>query len=111
MKNIIEAFTAVLFIILFAFAGISVITASSSIMAAKEYKADVIAEIENSDFNENVINTCISQGADAGYLVEVTPCTYDENNNMRTAEVVVSYEYILPLFGISDTKSTRGIAR
>lgn len=111
MKNIIEAFTAVLFIILFAFAGISVITASSSIMAAKEYKADVIAEIENSDFNENVINTCVSQGADAGYQVEVTPCTYDENNNMRTAEVVVSYEYKLPLFGISGTKSTRGIAR
>lgn len=111
MKNIIEAFTAVLFIILFAFAGISVITVSSSIMAAKEYKADVIAEIENSDFNENVINTCVSQGADAGYQVEVTPCTYDENNNMRTAEVVVSYEYKLPLFGISGTKSTRGIAR
>lgn len=111
MKNIIEAFTAVLFIIFFAFAGISVITASSSIMAAKEYKADVIAEIENSDFNENVINTCVSQGADAGYQVEVTPCTYDENNNMRTAEVVVSYEYKLPLFGISGTKSTRGIAR
>ncbi len=111
MKQIVEALTAVLFIMLASFAGIAVVTASSSILAAKEYKADVIAEIENSDFNENVINTCISQGADAGYQVEVTPCTYDENNNMRTAEVVVSYEYKLPLFGISNTKSTRGIAR
>lgn len=111
MKQIVEVLTAVLFIMLASFAGIAVVTASSGILAAKEYKADVIAEIENSDFNGNVIQSCISQGAAAGYRVEITPCTYDENNNVRTAEVIVTYDYSLPLFGITDTKMTRGIAR
>ena len=62
MKQIVEALTAVLFIMLASFAGIAVVTASSSILAAKEYKADVIAEIENSDFNTGVVRQCFLQG-------------------------------------------------
>ena len=38
MKQIIEAFSAVILIALCAFAGIAIITVSSDILAAKEYK-------------------------------------------------------------------------
>lgn len=111
MKQIIEAFSAILLISLCAFASIAVLTVSSDIMAAKEYKADIIAEIENSDFNEHVINGCIQQAEDAGYQIQVNTSVYNAAENKKTAEVILTYEYEIPLLGIRDTKQTRGIAR
>ena len=50
---------------------------SGQIAAAKEYKADVIAEIENSNFNPSVIAACTSQAEAEGYQLTVSDCTYD----------------------------------
>lgn len=111
MKQIIESFTAILFISLFAFASIAIITAVSDTVVAKDYKANIISEIENSNFNDEVINACVSQAQSSGYELQVTKTTYDPNNDINTAEIVLSYKYEIPLFGISVTKTTRGIAR
>lgn len=111
MKHIVGAFSTLLVLVLNIFICITVSTASGNTAAAKEYKADIIAEIENSDFDPNVINSCISQASAAGYALQVTGCTYDELNNIQTAEVILSYTYELPLFGITQTKTTRGLAR
>ena len=78
---------------------------------AKEYKADVIAEIENSNFNPNVITSCISQANANGYTLSVQNVQYDEDNFYTCAEVVLGYKYTMPLFNISADKTTRGIAR
>ena len=48
MKNIISAFTTLFFYLLCVFGAAALLTASAQTAAAKEYKADVIAEIENS---------------------------------------------------------------
>lgn len=111
MKQIISAFGTLFTIMLVLFTCATVISASGDAAAAKEYKADVIAEIENSNFNPNVIASCIDQAADAGYDLQITSCTYNEYNDIQTAEVILTYNYEMPLFGISDTKTTRGIAR
>ncbi|MBD5556847.1 MAG: hypothetical protein HDQ95_16280 [Roseburia sp.] len=111
MKHIIGAFGTLIVLVLNIFICIAVSNASSRAAAAREYKADVIAEIENSNFNPSVINSCIAQADAEGYTLQITPCTYDEDGCMQTAEVILSYSYELPIFGISETKSTRGIAR
>lgn len=111
MKQIIGAFCTVFVLMLNIFICFSVSAESGSVAAVKEYKADIIAEIENSNFNPNVINACIKQAAEQGYTLEITSCIYDENNDIQTAEVILSYDYKLPLFGITGTKATRGIAR
>ena len=111
MKQIIEGFTAIIFLTLFSFAAIAIINVSSDVAAAKEYKADVIAEIENSNFNDNVINECIAQADAAGYKLQVTKSIFDQNNELQTAEVILSYQYKMPLFGVEITKTTRGMAR
>ena len=54
MKNIINAFTTLFFYLLCVFGAAALLTASAQTAAAKEYKADVITEIENSDFNQAV---------------------------------------------------------
>ena len=99
MKNIISAFTTLFFYMLCVFGA-----------AAKEYKADVIAEIENSDFNRDVISSCISQAQSAGYTLTVTPSANAEGETV-SADVILSYDYKMPVFGIEKTHMTRGIAR
>lgn len=81
------------------------------IAEAKEFKAEIIAEIENSNFNPNVIEGCITQAEAAGYELEVTTCVYDEKRNLQSAEVILTYVYRIPFFGIEEIKTTRGIAR
>ena len=111
MKHIITAYATLIVFVLNIFMCITVSNATVSMAEAKEYKAQVIAEIENSNFNENVIAACVSQAQMAGYELQVTNCIYDENYNIQTAEVILTYSYKMPLFGVSETKTTRGIAR
>ena len=83
---------------------------TGAMAAAKEYKADVIAEIENSDFNRDVISSCISQEQSAGYTLTVTPSANADGETV-SADVILSYDYKMPVFGIEKTHMTRGIAR
>lgn len=110
MKNIINTFTTLLFYLLCVLGGAALLTASAQTAAAKEYKADVITEIENSDFNQTVITSCISQAQSAGYTLAVTP-SVDADGETVSADVVLSYSYKIPIFGIEKTHMTRGIAR
>lgn len=111
MKQIIEAFTTLFVLMLAMVSAVCIITVSGNVAAAKEYKADVIAEIEDSNFNPIVINGCISQAQAAGYTLEVRGCSYDAQNNINAAEVVLTYSYRMPVFGIEEIKTVRGIAR
>lgn len=105
------AFGTLLALALNIYVCVSVMNVSGAVAEAKEFKADVIAEIENSNFNQKVIDSCIVQAQLFGYSLQVTSCTYDERHDMRSAEVILSYRYEIPLLGISEIKTTRGIAR
>lgn len=111
MKNIISGYAILFVFVCNILICIQVAGASGQTAAAKEYKADVVAEIENSNFNPNVVAACISQAEAAGYHLEVKKCTYDENLDIQTAEIVLEYSYSMPIFGINEKRTTRGIAR
>jgi len=111
MRNIIGAFGTLMMLAIYFFSCIAVGNAGITVAAAKEFKADVVAEIENSNFNPKVIEGCIKQAEDAGYQLQVTRCVYDEQRNIQMAEVILTYAYEIPLLGIAETKTTRGIAR
>ena len=102
MKYVIEAFSILFTLMAGLYGSVSVISVSGQIAAAKEYKADVIAEI---------IAACTSQAEAEGYQLTVSDCTYDALGDLNTAEVILTYEYNLPFFGVSGTRTTRGIAR
>lgn len=111
MKHIISAYGTMFVLMLNVMICISLCNVSGTVAEAKEFKADIVAEIENSNFNAAVINGCINQAEAAGYKLTITNCIYDENNNIQTAEVILTYAYEIPLLGISEIKTTRGIAR
>ncbi len=111
MKQIISSFSIVLVLLVNILICLAVVTINADISAAKEYKAAVVAEIESSNFNPEVIRCCIEQAADAGYTLDVSCGYYDRDADVKMAEVVLHYPYKIPLLGITETKSTRGIAR
>lgn len=111
MKNVITAFGTILLLMLNVFGCMAISNASMMVATAKEYKADVIAEIENSNFNPDVIAACVAQAQATGYQLQVVNSVYDAEHDIQSAEVILTYSYKIPLFGIVETKSTRGIAR
>ena len=111
MKQIIGAFGTLMVFVMNTFLCISMSNVSAAVAEAKEFKAAVVAEIEDSNFNRNVIEGCIKEAQKAGYEMQVTNCVYDEEQNLRMAEVLITYTYEIPLFGIAEKKVTRGIAR
>lgn len=111
MKHIIGAFSALVVLVMNLLLCITVLSVSADVAAAREYKAAVVAEIENSNFNPHVIEVCKQQALEQGYSLTVSTAVYDEDRDIQTAEILLSYTYELPLFGISDTKTIRGTAR
>lgn len=111
MKHIVEAFSVLVSLMLNLFVCIAVLNVSAEVAAAKDYKAAVIAEIENSNFNPSVISDCVNRAAEHGYVLEIQTCAYDAESNTSTAEVLLTYEYEIPLFGMHGSRTTRGVAR
>lgn len=111
MKHVITAYAVLLILLFSIFTCVSMTNAANAMIEAKEFKAQVVAEIENSNFNPYVIEGCIRQANIAGYELQITNCVYDEYYNIHTAEVVLTYEYCLPMFGMKQIRTTRGVAR
>lgn len=111
MKHIVSAFSMLAVLILNLMVGTVLLSVSAKAAEAKEYKAEVVAEIENSNFNPHVIADCIRRASERGYELTVNRSIYDERTGDGAAEVLLEYGYELPLFGIAEKKVTRGIAR
>ena len=110
MKHVIETFCTLFLLMLNLFLCAGAMTVGSQVAVAKEYKADMIAEIENSNFNEKVMEACVREADRKGYVLHINKAV-DLEGRVHAAEVWLDYTYQFPLLGISETKTTYGIAR
>lgn len=108
MKHIIEAFSVLLVMVLNLFLCVTVLTASVDAAAAKRFTAGVVAELENSNFNSNVAESCRLRAQESGYELEIIPGVYGEN---VVARVRLTYPYRLPFLALTAQKSTEAVAR
>lgn len=111
MRHIVGAFSTMLVLLLNLLFAAEILSVSAKTAEVKSYKAAVIAEIENSNFNPHVIRACQEQAKDMGYELEVSSCMYEENYDRRLAKVTLKYDCAIPLLGIEAKKVTYGIAR
>jgi len=111
VRHIIEAFSILLILVINLLLCIGLLGASADVAAAKKYQEDVIAEIENSNFNPNVIEGCREQAALHGYILDVSPSLYDADHDSRIARVSLTYRYEIPLLGVQEKRLIHGIAR
>lgn len=111
MSQIFHFFTNIVLMLIAFFVCISVASAVQKKADADAFKADVVAEIENCNFNENVRAACVQEASEAGYVLEIVPCSYDADFDVQLAKVTLTYSYEVPLLGIKRDKTLRGIAR
>ncbi len=111
MGQVMKTYLGIFFLMLMGLIGIGVVTAGIEVNAARNYHADVISEIECSNFNLNVVNACKIQAKNKGYQLVVTDMVYDIEKNQRMAEVVLSFQYAIPILNLISEHEVRGFAR
>ena len=111
MGQVMKTYLGIFFLMLMGLIGIGVVKAGIEVNAARNYHADVISEIECSNFNLNVVNACKIQAKNKGYQLVVTDMVYDIEKNQRMAEVVLSFQYAIPILNLISEHEVRGFAR
>ncbi len=124
MSQIIKVWMSLFLILVFIVTGIGCISASTDIEHARSFKADVVANLENSNYNADVINSCISTASDCGYALTIV--AYGKDGGVKTyrdgspagstkgvyaASVTLKYKYKIGFLNINTEKSVRGMAR
>ncbi len=106
MGQVLKTYLGLFFLLLMGLVGIGVVAAG-----ARSYHADVISEIECSNFNAGVISACKSQAKNKGYELAVANMVYDAEQNQQMAEVILSYDYAIPVLNLVSGHEIRGFAR
>ncbi len=81
MKEIIESFVGVFFLMLLSFMGISIVAASMDVNNATSYETAIVTQIEESDFAPGVINSLGAEAVNAGYTLKIR--TFDKEGNTK----------------------------
>lgn len=111
MKGTIEFFVIIIVFALMALSGTAFITATINTSNARDYHASVVNEIEESNFNTDVINGLYTDASGKGYSLEPITVTEIENHR-KVAEVVLDYTYDVGILNITGERhSIRGYAR
>lgn len=101
-----------------------VISAEMQSAKAKDYKADVVAQIEASDFDTEVMKELIKSAKDNGYTLYIkddpndlsdpdTPSVLVTNAsyNKKISYVTLKYSFDIGIFGIHKEHVTQSVAR
>lgn len=111
MGQVLKTYLGLFFLLLMGLVGIGIVAAGMEVAAARDYHADVISEIECSNFNAGVISACKSQAKSKGYDLKVTNMVYDGGLNQQMAEVILSFNYAIPVLDLVSGHEIRGFAR
>ena len=123
MGQIVKTYLGIFLMMLLTMLGIGMITAEVQIAKARNYKTDVVIELENSNYNQTVVEACRKQAENLGYTLDITLYDdfggiyqADEMNQVglrqiAMAEVLLKYQYKMGPFHGSSWHSIKGMAR
>lgn len=111
MGQVLKTYLGLFFLLLMGLVGIGVVAAGMEASAARNYHADVISEIECSNFNAGVIAACKNQAKRQGYDLTVENLVYDTEENQQMAEIILSFDYAIPVLNLISNHEIRGFAR
>jgi hypothetical protein len=75
------------------------IIADQDISNARDYKNQVVSQIEESNLSENVINTCKTKALEHGYILD-TNIIKNEDNLPVIVEISLKYNYTIKFLNI-----------
>lgn len=111
MGQIMKTYLGLFFLLVTGMVGIGVVTAGIQSANARNYHADIISEIECSNFNDAVVSSCRQQAQEDGYGLQVKTMAYDSQGHARIAEVILDYEYAIPIMNLVTEHQVRGFAK
>ena len=111
MGQVIKTYLGIFFLMVTGVVGIGVVTAGIQSANARNYHADVISEIECSNFNDSVVSACRKQAELEGYKLKVKTMAYDAQGHTKWAEVILDYKYAIPALNLVTDHQVRGFAK
>lgn len=111
MEQIMKAYLGIFFLLITGMVGIGVVTAGIQSANARSYHADIISEIECSNFNDAVVAACVQQAKASGYELKVKTLDYDAQGHVKIAEIILDYEYAIPVLNLVTDHQVRGFAK
>lgn len=103
MDQIFKSYMGVVMLFLLLFVGIGIISASMDASAAEDFAAESASVIEASNYSNEVISNLKTEAAQSGYVLNITTQDTDGDNIPDIAEVVVDYQYSIPILNIMGT--------
>lgn len=104
MEQIFKTLTGLTLIFLMTFSGIGIITASIDASNAENFASTIASVVESGNYSETVINDCKTKATEAKYILTVDPLDLDGDGYYDVAEVIVEYDYSIPILNITGTK-------
>lgn len=123
MNQVVKSFLGIFFLLVLIFTGVGIISAQINVSAALDYKSAVVTQLENSNYSPTVMNACIQQAADSGYVLEIrtfvkgksmqvyTSPNVTDTSDVTMAEVILNYPYKIPFLQVSVNQQVRGYAK
>lgn len=99
-----KTFVAILASIVIIGSGLGVTTGFSKAVAADNYMEAVSKVISESNYNINVINQCIQEATDNGYILEVEVKNASKAGVKSYAKIKLTYYFEIALFNIKQQK-------
>ena len=110
MENIPKIYLDIVLIVIMVILSIAIIIQNKNASNAVSFKNDVVEELQCSHFSPNVIQACKDTGASLGYDTVITPIS-NGTGEVIMCEVVIKYNYIVPVVKTTIKQEVRGYAR
>lgn len=91
--------------VLLVMSGASIIMGNMDEVVANQYLNSAAEVIQESNYNSEVIEECIEMADENGYTLTVQKCGSSMPGKKQYAEMVLTYQYSLKLFGFSKEKT------
>lgn len=124
MSQVIKSFMGLFLILFLMSACIGILSAFMIVVEAQDMHAQLVDEMENSNFNSMVIKQCFEKANECGYSLSVT-CYHDakavvytnindlpdELPKVSLAKLELSFPFSIPFFGIHNEHTLCAYAR
>lgn len=110
MGQIIKVFMGVFVFLIVVYSSTGIMAAGISTENAREFHADVISEIKDSNYSKSVMQSCIDQAGINGYNLSIMPYRNINTGQVSSAQILLKYNYSIGLFGIDGEHQITGYA-
>lgn len=110
MSQILKTYLSLFLLVISSLIFVCIISADVNVTSAREFHSTIVKEIEESNMSQSVIESCKENAQKLGYILNATKVVDDKNKTIAV-ELVLNYEYSIPIINVFSNHEIRAIAR